>query len=851
MSGTTVDLRPVNSVPLAPVGWSYTGGPTTVHAATSDESDSTYATITASVSAVQEAFGAYAQPAGAQIRSVQLLTRMAGTGGNHILYARFAGGLLWNIQAAQKTIIGPGISGYGFKPATVAPNGQPWTAAILNTMMLTVEGNSGFKISRIAMRVIYNEQPVVSAVTPSGVAGSSQFTIGWTYTDPENDSQERWDARVFDDPLPAGFNPETSPARLKSGNAYVGKGQSTQWLLPYALPPGVYNIYVKASDAGSNGRYSQWASSVVTVAGTPPAPPILVSATADPTNGRVAVTVEQADNLLTQADFGGEEQTGGFLRWKAVSGISSGPTVVAGTGIGGSNGIQATVNAATLQARTPIGKLGFLVRPSQLYAWSGSIKNSAAAGTAHLDAEWYDSAGVVISVSTGSTVTLSTGFQASTNAGVTSPANAVNGLLRWVGAGLTSGQVLTWDENSIRREQPSVARGGLDSTNLLDPQDSTWASTSTTGITWAIVGTGTFSAVANAAAYDGFELQVAPGTVGGSHVLKLGKQIVLPIVGGRPNANYQFQSQGRAAVGSNLKASVFFDWLDDNDKLVATTFIGTATLVNTTYVSVGGTAAAPVGATKLQPRLLLFGEVATTDRFGFDSFGVIRTPDGWSFSQPWKPASQVDAYAIVEFSDDAGATWDSIRFTDSSLFDPVSRIAVLYDYEAPPNVARQYRAKTGAKDYQIDPVAGTLLSSAPSGAFSATLSVSDFYIIDPYTLTRLKLPHIGDLALSSEEPAAEFEPLGRPYTIVVSDVPKGERFTLSLAFNSRAEYQAFEAMRQTQHVLYIQTPSLDSWYVKLRGPRAATLKMGTILGVGGGKYVVDVPAVQVGRPPDV
>jgi hypothetical protein len=848
---TTVSMRPTTDIGTNGA-WSFTGGPTTVFGTTADNLDSTFAQAGGTTAAAIIGFGPFTMPAGAQIRSVTVKARLSSATAGKLFTASITYSGAKKANALTSGSVPPtAATDYTWVQPRTADGGN-WTAAEINRIQFSIAAQNPIRFYRLELLVVYNEQPVVSSVTPSGGSSTSRFTVGWTYTDPDGDAQERWRAKVFDDPLPSGFNPETAIARVDSGSAYIGKPGATSWQLPKALPPGGYWIYVKASDQGSNGRYSEWASTSVVLAGTPPAPPKLLSATADSAAGRVVLTVEQTDNLLTWGEFGGEEQTGGLLRWAAVSGISAGPSVVAGAGNGGTNGIQATVNAATAVFTTPTGVRGRMVVGGRQYAISGLPKNSAAAGTAHLDAIWYNSAGTVVGgTSVGSTVTLATTFGNASTVTINAPATAAYVALQWTFAGLTTGQVVTVDENGIREDSSSSNRyrGGLDSTNLLDPNDSTINSSVVSGSSWTIVGTGTLLGGANAAAYDGFDFRVSPGTVGASHILKLGQSVVLPVEGGEPNANYQFQAQGRAQAGTNLKVTLMFYFKDDSDTVVgAPVSVGTATLPGTTYVPVFGSANAPDGATKLEIQLVLFGEVATTDRWAFDQMGVVRVPDNWFFQQPWKPSSQVDTYAIVEFSDDSGATWDTVRYTETSLYDPTSRQAFVFDYEAPPNVARQYRARTGARDYQIDPLEGADLSSGPSGVLSATLTVTDFYVVDPQDLVRLVLPQIGDITLSSPMPQGRFDPLGRKYAVTVSDVPKGEDITLRLAFNSQAEFDAFESLRLSQHVLFIQTPGQRSWYVTLGGPRAATWGMGTMKDGVGGKYTVEVPAIETARP---
>lgn len=894
-TGTTVTLRPNESFNQGD-WWSFAGGASSIHGATSDNSVGTYAMTTGNPGWVGVT-NLPPIPPGARIVSVTI--RVEWSGDNS---AYGAVGTVDNLT--QKTT--PHIAFYRvpsaryvhtFPAMTVRPGGGVWTIDAVNHISVHVQGNTtAVKFYEVYADVLYNEKPVVSNVGPSGTIVVQQPTIGFVYSDPDGDPQERWQVRLFTAAQAAasGFNPASSAAVADSGTAYQSAARATSWTPPRPLSPGVYKAYVRAADAGSGGRYSDWASSQFTVVGDPPAPPAVLSVTADPVRGRVEVKIRQTDNFLNVMTATADGVTGERFHWYNFGNFSSPSTTTGGlTGNAGTATVQATGEAALF------GVVLLRAIPTVTHIWAGWIKADAAGGIIHVDAVWFDSSGSFIRMDEGSAVSLTTTFQSSEGRAV-APDNAYGVYLMWRSTGtISAGRVLKFDdvgiwptradaflaglesrlidaENGVVDLQIRVAalegvppritiepsdapldatayRGGLDSSNLLGPVDASFPWT-LAGTHWTAVGTGSLSAATDPAGYEGYALHYAPGTVGGSHTLELDYDFPLPDVA----ADYQFQFRHRANT-TGLTADAFLVWRDGNAADVgAPVAAGRVELANSSTFTgpVVVSATPPSGATHFRLRLVLAGEAATADRWIFDRFQVARlplVPPDTSFGYgpfgfgpfgygpfggsttatqgpvlAWKPASQVDVYPLVEYSTDGGDTWSGVRLTERAVYDPVTRIARVYDYEAPLGKPVLYRARTAARDYQLDPTSGVLIVSAPTSTREVTLTVDGYYVIDPFTQQRIRFDHSApggsavELKMETARPTADFSPVGSRYRLVVHDVEKGGTFAWRITLADAAAVETFSQMLATGHTLLVQTPTGSYWYVKPGAARNLT-----------------------------
>lgn len=202
-----------------------------------------------------------------------------------------------------------------------------------------------------------------------------------------------------------------------------------------------------------------------------------------------------------------------------------------------------------------------------------------------------------------------------------------------------------------------------------------------------------------------------------------------------------------------------------------------------------------------------------------------------------------NSYPSVERSDDGGISYTLVRNTDANKYDVITRTATVYDYESTNGVLATYRAATLGTDD-----AGAPLASPYSSTLTATLNVTGFYLVDPFTQTVLPFQQAGDLELASSEPQAVFAPIGRSREVVLSDKSKGDHLGLILLFRTGAQYDLFETMRRRNNVLFLQTPWHRSWQIRLGSQRSATA-LNSYGHIGdNGRFRVTVEAIEVSRP---
>lgn len=208
---------------------------------------------------------------------------------------------------------------------------------------------------------------------------------------------------------------------------------------------------------------------------------------------------------------------------------------------------------------------------------------------------------------------------------------------------------------------------------------------------------------------------------------------------------------------------------------------------------------------------------------GAGAVTAIRLVPGTSAPAVYQPGASARAYALVEYSDDGGSTWEQVRGTTRAFY-PAARVVTVYDYEAPAPGPRLYRASTAAVDYALDSD-GAAVASEPSTEVSATLPADRFWLRDVLTPARLiEVWHSGDLDHTSREPQTTHDTLGRRNPVIVSDVVKGEEFSWPLTFTSAAAYAQFEEMRAGGYPLLFQGDFGEQWPVKLGAARRTLLK---------------------------
>lgn len=269
-------------------------------------------------------------PATAQVKQVKLSYKVQTGAGTAFVTSRLY--VSWP-SGAYKAF------GYGYIATTTVktfvaptqasnPKNNPWTAADCNNIAVAVFANPGLRLIDVWCDIIYNVAPVVTVTAPTGtLTTTTRPTVTWSYTDADNNAQERYWAKVFSQPQysAGGFNPDTSPAVWDSGE--VMSDASGAPVTNNLANTTAYRAYVKASDKGSSGRYSAWAFAAFTTSVPIPASPTVAVAGNPDLSVTLTVTGVTAGNGVVV-----ERSDDGANTWHPVRG-SYGWIATAGTWI--------------------------------------------------------------------------------------------------------------------------------------------------------------------------------------------------------------------------------------------------------------------------------------------------------------------------------------------------------------------------------------------------------------------------------------------------------------------------------------------------------------------------------------
>jgi hypothetical protein len=318
-----VTLRP-NAIVSVPSEWTIGGGAASHNAAQSDNSDATYSIGTVGsddpTGVLSLDFGTSALPSNSYVSKITPRVRLAYTSGNYfwISWALAVGSS--QLPTASGILLDSssgGIQTVTGNPDTLNHLGSAFTQADIDAIRLNMQAfpagspTSG-RVYESYIDVEYNLAPVVTITAPSEggtITTTTRPVVTWTFTDTENDPQESYQVKVFSG-AGAVSNPETEVARLVEDSGRVYSIAQT-YTLATNLGNGVYQVYVRISDAGSAGRWSDWTLAAANNSWTqnvtfPGAPTI--TATVDSTTKRVRLDVTAATSghtiLVEYADAG-------------------------------------------------------------------------------------------------------------------------------------------------------------------------------------------------------------------------------------------------------------------------------------------------------------------------------------------------------------------------------------------------------------------------------------------------------------------------------------------------------------------------------------------------------------------
>lgn len=325
---TLVTLRP-NATTQD--GASITGA-ATAHAATNDNSDASYVTITSGgANSLVVSLGDLTLPAGAVIKSIALRLRSAWVAGATQVTARTTGAqtpatvhnISWGVATTTTVLVA----------TTDAVTGTAFTDGAVDGASVEVTTGSavGTRIYEVYVDVTYVAKPVVSVVAPTGTLTDTNLpTVEWSNTlDSDGGAQARFQVKVFTDAqyLAGGFDPDTSPATIDSGDTAAA---ATSWQATSSLADDTYRAYVRvAQTVNGVSHWSAWAFSGFVIDVDLPAAPTF-TATADSANARNVLVVDDNAGTATTDAFEIQRSLDGGTTWETVRQLEAGEIAAPG-----------------------------------------------------------------------------------------------------------------------------------------------------------------------------------------------------------------------------------------------------------------------------------------------------------------------------------------------------------------------------------------------------------------------------------------------------------------------------------------------------------------------------------------
>lgn len=257
------------------------------------------------------------------------------------------------------------------------PNNNEWTYDVLSRVQMhiraAVPAGKQVAFRSLGMHIYYKSAPKVANlyIAPRDVVTFStgeDFSIGWEYSDFDEDPQNGWQVRIFDELTYQAndFSPDTStPIWSNSGN-----DDSTQTLIDTTIgfqDNTTYYAYVRVSKSFQSGYwYGDWAVKSFLVDPAQPQTPMM-ALYADGTNAVNHLIVQSSDNLLSRnnADF-----VSGIGNWRTTGSDNVGTSV--SLGAMATHNTNALSKTATLQSFS----VGTTVSLTAVNGGSGSMGNS-------------------------------------------------------------------------------------------------------------------------------------------------------------------------------------------------------------------------------------------------------------------------------------------------------------------------------------------------------------------------------------------------------------------------------------------------------------------------------------------
>lgn len=323
-----VTVRPDQNVSGA-TSFTITGGSPSVHAALSDNSDSTYVRKSTSVSGTASlitGFGTTTIAASQTVRRVRLRARIQTPNSNGKLNLQlgtrvsgvnyFTPALAVRGQVATGEVVGPWYS--------TAPDGGPWTQTKIDAVRVQTtefrDSSDRAFVYELYVDVDVANQATVTVSAPTGtITATAKPDVTWSVSDSDGDTASSFQVKVFNSTAygAGSFNPTTSTATWDSGQV-ASSDVSTS--VGVYLSNATYRAYVRtAKTINGSPFWSGWAYSQFTVNLTAPTVPTLtVTWNANTNSVAVTMTGATASPTFTSQTYDLERTTTGGGTWTPV-----------------------------------------------------------------------------------------------------------------------------------------------------------------------------------------------------------------------------------------------------------------------------------------------------------------------------------------------------------------------------------------------------------------------------------------------------------------------------------------------------------------------------------------------------